>query len=234
MSTSNLLSNSAYCKELASKISQKDANYSISNRLTVAEITAELCGLSKLDKEAIGLFNKNELRLTITTKPIILLGVDLGPFKIQIFDEIDNPASLDIYLNPKLYLNLTAIKPNHYSVGSGHVHPHVYNHGYCLGRAKEIFLKSLRYRIYCDAVISIINMMTTESNDAKVLMPNWAGNNKCENCGNMTATKKDYCDTCNGWYCEKCATRTCSKCSNVSHIGCGVVGAHRFTCNNCL
>jgi len=165
--------------------------------------------------------------LSVTTEPILLQGVYLGAFRIELrWAEL--PAS-------SAY-SIIAVDPNPAASNESVTHPHVEDGELCAGEGRTAIRHALAEGRLADFFLIVANILRTYNHDsAFVTLELWEGR-PCMDCGTHS-TEDEYvsctqCDrsVCNDCYvyCESCHSSYCSECSSQC-AGC----IERY-CNDCL
>jgi hypothetical protein len=205
---------------------------------------AELQGL----KEEFGDLHIDwkEKFLGVTTEPITLRDVELGPFSIQL------PwASLAHNKCEARCFHVVALEPNPAASNDLVTHPHVKNQRLCPGDAAAPLQKALQEGRISDAFILIRSVLQHyNSGSPHVRLEDWFGS-ECHDCGSPVGDEERYyCEVCGYDYCEDCVadcstcsvTRcrncltACEVCEDYFCSGCLRSSAHsgRDCCENCI
>jgi len=165
--------------------------------------------------------------LSVTTEPIVLEGVYLGAFRIELrWAEL--PASTAF--------SIVAVDPNRAASNESATHPHVEDGELCAGEGRPAIRHALAEGRLADFFLIVANILRTYNHDsAYVTLELWRGR-PCMDCGTHTGEDESVsctrCDrsVCNDCYvyCESCHSTYCSDCSSQC-AGC----IERY-CNDCL
>lgn len=167
-------------------------------------------------------WDPSEQTLAVTTGPIELEGVYLGPFKIVLRWQ-DREYSV------------VALDANPATVDDGVTHPHVQEETLCEGDGRHAVRSALQQGRLYDFFTLVHNILKTYNPSGPyVMLEHWHGAT-CSDCG-CTASDGDRsdCESCGStlcsdcyYCCEQCCSSRCSECSASCHT-CG----RRF-CNGC-
>jgi hypothetical protein len=164
---------------------------------------------------------------TVTTEPIRLEGIDLGPFRIRV--------SLDWMGEPSPY-EVLALEPNPAADSSLVVHPHVQGETLCEGDGKAAIRRaSEQGRIFDLCVIVRQILQTYHSGSADVPLSRWQGH-ECHDCARRAPDDESTtCARCEEDLCHDCA-ESCSVCrENVCSQCRGPCGCCQSDfCEHCL
>jgi len=153
--------------------------------------------------------------ISVTTEPIELEGVFLGPFEIRlVLDQLGNAADARAF-------EIIALDPHPAATNESVTHPHVQDQKLCAGDAAATISMSLRAGRLCDAFLAINAVLNTYNpHSPYVALDNWSGI-ACSDCGAIIDEDEAY-------YCEGCEQDFCGDCIN----SCGCCEASR--CRGCL
>lgn len=160
--------------------------------------------------------NLSENTLSVTTEPITLEDVYLGPFTIRL--ELNTFS--DLYQNSPYHI--IALDPHPASSGEAVTHPHVHSERLCEGDGSAALKTSLQQGRLVDfftMVRSILNTYNPES--PYVALRDWDGQS-CYECGYVVHTESGYyCSFCENSFCDECVT-CCASCSETICAGCAL------------
>ena len=163
--------------------------------------------------------------LSVTTEEIVLEGIGLGRFQIE----------LDWRELPAAYFRVIALDPNPAASNDNVTHPHVEAESLCAGDARLPIQRALEQGRIADFFL-IVNsvLLTYNSGSPYVSLADWHGVH-CSDCGDLvdpevrhTCTECDrdlcescygYCEHCSGYFCCGCVTR-CDACDEEVCHGC--------------
>ena len=179
-----------------------------------------ICSASDIYRDILALENEFEdvdidldkHELSVTTDPIVLEEVELGPFEIR----------LDWHcLGTSPAYRVVALDPHPAAKSDDVTHPHVQDGHLCEGEGRAAVRAALaECRLY-DFFLLISQLLQTYARgSAYVELDNWSGI-PCEDCGQSVDEDQRYS-------CERCESTLCSSCS-VSCRGCG-----ESYCSGCL
>jgi hypothetical protein len=181
-------------------------------RASVADLLADLRQLEdEFDRVEVQL---RERQVRVTTGPITLDGISLGPFSIRL-DLTRLVARRDASA-----FAVVAEAPNPAS-GSGEVtHPHVSGESLCAGEATVPIAAALAEGRIADAFCLVSAVLHTyNASSAYVQLSAWEGVG-CADCGG-SVDRDDlcYCESCDGDYCASCIS-SCGRCDRTLCMGC--------------
>lgn len=167
--------------------------------------------------------------ISVTTEPIVLEGVYLGPFEIRLDwgDLVDG--------HPHNY-RVVALDANPAAANEGVTHPHVQDEAVCEGDGHLPIREALTTGRLLDFFVIVANLLRTyNSGSPFVSLDEWHGI-ACSDCG-MTVSDDDR------WMCENCESAVCGEC--VSHCrDCDCVfcaecvthcdGCSEYYCRSCM
>jgi hypothetical protein len=189
-------------------------------------------------KEEFGEFtiNLKEGMIVAQTETIVLEGIDLGRFAIELkLIRLEGQLSSDCF-------EIVAVDPNPATSNSSTIHPHVSDARLCAGDATLPISAALKEGRIADAFILIRSVLQTYNREsAYVSLANWSGLT-CAECGYVVdddqshfceGCEHDVCDDCYS-YCDICDSGCCRSCletDTVSDKRC--CPACRRTCKTC-
>jgi hypothetical protein len=207
---------------------------------TTREIFGDLVALSD-EFEGVAIDGSNQT-LSVTTEPIVLEEIDLGPFEIRLhWDRIGERRPYEI----------VAREPKAAGESSETTHPHVKGKVLCEGDARVSIDRALRAGRLLDFFQIVSRILDTyNSGSAYVSLSHWNGS-PCADCGDVVCDDDQYaCDRCGDLLCRECLSscprcdvlcchscshycRSCEEsiCSGCQH-DCGQ--CQRSVCNSCL
>ena len=179
---------------------------------SVRDIHADLVALrEEFDGVA---FDQRKRIISVTTEPIELEGVYLGPFEIQLDwgDLTDG--------HPSNY-RVIAIDAHPAAANEDVTHPHVQDEGVCEGDGRQMIRCALEQGRLLDFFVIVANLLRTyNSGSPYVSLSDWQGV-ECADCGSTV------CDD-ERWTCEKCGTKVCGEC----YFNCP--NCDDIFCNSCV
>ena len=202
--------------------------------------------LRQLEDEFSGLhLDFKKKTLSVTTDPIELEDVFLGPFAIRLFwDRLAGEANSQCF-------EIEALQPNPAATNDEVTHPHVRNGVLCAGDACVPIRRALEQGRLVDACCLVRSVLTTyNASSPHVALDQWGGV-ECHDCGCgahsddlscCTACCYDFCQdcirsccTCHDSRCGECLER-CSVCAEHFCPGCLLCSAHsrKRCCRSCL
>lgn len=209
---------------------------------SIRDIHADLVTLGN-EFDALS-FDQRRRTLSITTEPIELDGVYLGPFEIQL-DWGDLTGG-----HPNNY-RVIAIDAHPAATNDSVTHPHVQDEAVCEGEGRQMIRSALEQGRLLDFFVIVANLLRTyNSGSPYVSLSDWHGA-ECADCG---ATMSDdglrtcekcettvcggcyqNCSDCDGTYCDECTT-SCDGCEETRCRSCVAVCSvcHDEFCEACL
>jgi hypothetical protein len=207
-SADRLLSDIPYCvsriKQLT-EVPQKD----------VPTLSALVEDLDELQEELGNWeFDNESGAISVTTDPITLEDVGLGPFRIQL--EIGKLAEL-YYASP---YRVIALEPNPASTDQSVTHPHVNGERLCEGDGSPAIQAALEEGRLCDFFTIVRSILNTYCPDSPyVPLADWDGET-CNECGYSMSSDNSYCcSSCENSVCEECSS-FCRSCQETICLGC--------------
>jgi len=169
--------------------------------------------------------------VSVTTKPITLNNVYLGPFMIQLMvDRINSELPVECF-------DVIAIEP-HPAADNPHVtHPHVSSQRLCAGDATVPISSALKGGRICDCFLLIHSVLNTYNPDSPfVPLEEWYGDYKlCYDCGLKIQQEQSYnCPDCGHRFCKDCIIKF-SCCSELICTACqeNVQYVEQTQCREC-
>ncbi|MBA7577970.1 hypothetical protein ES708_19826 [subsurface metagenome] len=160
------------------------------------------CDLLQADEEFGGLMYHTEGDLlTVTTEPIELDGVYLGPFEIQ----LHIPSVAEMRCN-SIY-RIVALEPHPATSNDSVTHPHVSDERLCAGDAEAAINAALSSGRICD-FFQLVSSVLSNYNPGSpyVSLENWNGYS-CYECGYLANEEDSYtCQGCDNWFCSECVS----------------------------
>jgi hypothetical protein len=190
-----------HCSDRLREISRQ---VSASGRLllpqTVREIFKDLIALSD-EFEALKA-DWSTQTLSVTTEPITLEDIDLGPFEIRLhWDRIGERRPYEV----------VAREPNPAGESSDTTHPHV-GEQLCEGDGRVSIDRALRAGHLLDFFQIVSRILDTyNSGSAYASLSHWTGS-PCADCGEVVCDDDQYaCDRCGDRLCRECLS-SCARC----------------------
>jgi len=148
--------------------------------------------------------------LRVATEPVVLEGVDLGPFAIEFGWGGRGLRAFDV----------VALEPNPASGREDTVHPHVEGKRLCAGEAAEPIRTALDEGRLADAFLLVQSVLVNYNpHSAYVPLAEWAGF-RCTHCGARGRPgSAGSCDACDADLCGDCSD-ACAHCSDTRCPGC--------------
>lgn len=189
------------------------------------------CELQSLDEEFGNLHVNPKLGIVrVTTEPITLKEVELGPFRIELhLSRLEHQRGSSCF-------DILAMEPNPASGRDEVIHPHVNDGDLCAGdAAKPIELALAEGRI-SEAFLMIHAVLRTYNpKSAYVSLDEWDGT-ACGDCGGrVRRDDSSYCEGCHSDLCDGCAS-SCRSCEDTRCAGCLTAcdGCEDLCCLRCL
>ena len=162
------------------------------SRATVQEITDDLAAL-EADFAGVKLHPRSHT-LSVTTEPIELSGVYLGPFEIQ----------LDLRrLDQSCAYHVIAKDPHPAATSESSTHPHVCDDRLCEGEGYAAIRRALADGRLFDFFVIVRQVLNTYNPDsAYISLADWDGI-ECQDCGDTVEfSDSDCCSRCDGRMCR--------------------------------
>lgn len=190
------------------------ANEDGNHAATASDILADMVALHE-EFEVVS-FGKRDHIIAVTTEPIELEGIYVGPFKI----ELDWSDLLEGH--PQNY-RVIAMEPHPAESNDSVTHPHVSDETVCEGEAYQPILSALKQGRLLD-FFQIVDSLLHTYNDGSpfVALDQWYGGASCADCGTRGSEEDDW------WCCEKCDVTLCEGC----YFECTESGETR--CSHCV
>jgi len=176
-------------------------------------------------------YDHNSRCLGVTTEPIILHGINLGPFSIELMiDALPCP-------DDSCCCRVVALSPNPSSCNEYVTHPHVEEETICLGQAKQAVAEALDDSRILDVFMLIAGVLRNYNSDSPfVKLENWYGE-PCYNCGAICDNNSELhtCEFCEHLFCPDCIG-TCGYCSASVCVNCMEYcnTCEEYYCSNCV
>jgi hypothetical protein len=156
----------------------------------------------------------SEKYLSVSTGPITLQGVYLGPFAIHFFWERLSQG-LAVYC-----FDVVALDPQPAAANESVTHPHVKDEALCAGDAADPLERAVADGRLSDAFCLIQGVLATYNPGSPyVALEHWLGE-ECEECRRPVDEDERYCcEACDSHLCSDC-TSDCSLCDSVLCGGC--------------
>jgi hypothetical protein len=148
------------------------------------------------------------------TQQIVLEGVALGPFAIELHvTRLDKGIDSDCF-------NCVALDPNPASSNEDVTHPHVQSNSLCVGDASAAITQALRQGRINDAFCLVRSVLHTYNpHSPYVTLDAWSGS-PCPDCGRSVGSESlYYCESCGNDYCDDCIG-SCDLCDQSACSGC--------------
>ncbi|MBL9164290.1 MAG: hypothetical protein JNL18_16285 [Planctomycetaceae bacterium] len=177
---------------------------------TLRDVVADL---DALEREFVDVrIDLKESLLAVVTESIVLQGVELGPFEIELAWERKAVRSFSYAVR--------ALSPRPATGDESVVHPHVRDDQLCEGEGHAAICAALHDRRLLDFFTIVAQTLATYNGEsAFASLEHWAAR-RCTDCG---ATVDDDEGSC----CERCESSLCGDCD------CGCSGCGRTACSTC-
>lgn len=181
-------------------------------RASVDDICADLIALRDEFDEVS--FDRRGRIVSVTTEPIVLENVHLGPFEIRLdWDDLAEGG-------PDNY-RVIALDSNPAASSDSVTHPHVQDEVVCEGDGRQPIRHALQQGRLLDFFVIVANLLRTYNADSPyVSLSEWHGV-RCADCGSIVSDDER-------WTCEKCETTMCGECY------CGCPGCDGIYCGECV
>ena len=177
--------------------------------VSVAGIYHDLIGLHD-EFAALSLdFRRNTI--SVTTEPITLEGIELGPFEMRLeWERLPDP---DCYL-------VIAVDPNPANCDVSVTHPHVQDNAVCEGDGCQPIRQALNQGRLLDFFMIVANLLRTYNDGSPyVKLSDWYGA-LCVDCSTVLGDDDRYtCDRCDSVVCGECYY-ACTACDRISCAEC--------------
>ncbi len=160
--------------------------------------------LTELTREfATVKYESSHHQLRISTEPIELNGIYLGPFEIRLdLGRLDDTPAYRV----------VALEPNPAASCEEVTHPHVLNELLCEGEGRLAINRALAEGRLLDFFQLIAGVLRTYNDESPYMeLSNW-DSQPCHGCGVLVHPEQgDGCSDCESWLCYECEA-TCSSC----------------------
>jgi len=209
---------------------------------SVTEIYSDLSALSEEFEEFA--FDRSDQLLSVTTEPIELEEVYLGPFEIRLdWSDLHSPE--------RQPYRVVATDPHPSAAKESVTHPHVQDEQVCEGEGKHAIRAALQQGRLFDFFLVVANLLRTYNPGSPyVSLEDWDGV-ECRDCGAMVASDdRLICENCESAVCDDCyyrcvecerafcagCIRSCEACGEPTCFSCSVccAGCERELCPSCL
>jgi hypothetical protein len=165
-------------------------------------IASVVADLRQVEEEFGGLdIHWKQKAISVTTKPITLEGIELGPFAIKLYWERGPEDDVSGCFQ------IIALEPNPAASDDSVTHPHVKDEYLCAGQAARALCKALEEKRLADAFCIVHSVLTTYNRESPhVALHAWGGQ-ACHDCGERVRTP-------DVWVCDKCGEEVCPECIN--------------------
>lgn len=174
-------------------------------------------------------FDLGTSQLSVTTGPILLSGVYLGPFAIQW--NWNKPVDSD-----NLSYRIIAKDPHPAESRESVTHPHVMDERLCEGDGKQAIGRALREGRLLDFFTLIASVLRTYNPESPFVELALWGGSPCSDCGSLVDEDYRYsCHRCGDTVCDECEV-TCGGCEDYYCSGCitQCSGCEEGYCHSCL
>ena len=193
--------------------------------VTVPEIYQDL--LSLKDEFDDLSFSSRAGTLSVATEPVVLEGVDLGRFEIELSWQT---------LGDESPYRVIALDPNPATTNESVTHPHVQDERVCEGDARQAIAAALADGRIADFFAIVANLLRTYNAESPFIpLHRWHGFD-CQDCGDGVTPDDGYsCEKCGANLCGSCYL-VCSSCDSLYCSGCSSICelCHECCCGGCL
>jgi hypothetical protein len=228
--------------ELSNLLSELPADPPHKKLMTIGDIYQDLLALSEEFEEMA--FDMKRRWLLITTEPIELEGIYLGPFQIRL--QLDRPLAREAPA-----YRVIARDPHPAESRDNVTHPHVLDEVLCEGDGKHAIRQALaqgRLLDFFSLVAGVLRNYNPESSFVELAM--WYGQ-ACSDCGTLVSEDERFtCQRCGETVCGECelccpacedsacsnCVAACAACDETfcSHCLRRCVDCHECVCSGCL
>lgn len=191
---------------------------------SLRDIVAEIDALE--DEFGGWRYDPDQQVVSVTTEPVTLEGMYLGPFEVK----------LHVNKLPKLYYTIEALDPQPAASNQEVTHPHVNSGEMCEGDARAAIAGAIREGRITDFFVLVRSVLQTyNSGSPFVALDSWHGT-PCKDCGHVVSEECDfYCESCDCTYCDECYGY-CQECSSSLCCGClnKCQGCEYWYCGSCI
>ena len=194
---------------------------------SASDIYADLLALRKEFDDLS--WNKRARTVSVTTEPILLDDIDLGPFEIRLSWDALGARSNNPY-------RVVALEPNTAASNDSVTHPHVQDEAVCEGEGRLPIRRSLEEGRLLDFFVIVANLLRTYNVCSPyVSLEDWY-DRQCNDCGGTICDEESWiCDKCETTVCDSCCVH-CSVCDgsfcNLCATRCE--GCKTLCCNACI
>lgn len=212
-------------EELSARLAEPSEETARRSRSTLRDIYGEIRSLEHEFGDVV--VDLKERTLSVSTQPIVLADVNLGPFRIEL--DYRQIGKTDCY-------RVIALKPNRPPGHSRVTHPHVQHDSLCEGDGKDAIKAALRDgRIYDFFLLVSQVLRHYNRGNAYAELSTWIGV-ECQDCREAIEWDAAYhCGLCGAdvcrscvWICLSCRDEMCSECTSAC------ARCHRTHCAECL
>ena len=167
--------------------------------------------------------------LSVTTDPIVLEGLDLGRFRIELtISSMTHDGTADWY-------RIEALDPNPAASDEEVPHPHVQSGKLCSGDAFESIHHTLISGRLSEFFLIVRSVLETYNSQSPfVAIEDWSGRT-CYDCDDLVSPDEcRYCESCSRDFCDNCAS-SCYGCDQSYCLNCmrdSEISPHMY-CNGC-
>jgi hypothetical protein len=232
---------------LAAANRERDLRYEVARvRAELAEIEQQLGTAPTTDKvvpaaevyrDLVGLgaefedwsFDRCERTVSVTTAPIELEGIYLGPFMIRLHWDRVRGAGADTY-------QVLALDPRPAATRDDVTHPHVRQEELCEGEGRLPIRRALAEGRLLDFFLLVSNLLNSYNAESPfVSLADWFAES-CADCGTFVNRDERYvCSACERSLCDECQL-SCGGCGDSFCSDClgPCEGCHDQYCQSCL
>ena len=167
--------------------------------------------------------------LSVTTAPIELEGIYLGPFEIRLHWDRIRSGGADAY-------QVVALDPRPSATRDDVTHPHVRQEELCEGEGRQPIRRALAEGRLLDFFLLVSNLLQSYNAESPfVALADWFAES-CADCGSLVDEEDRYvCTECDSSLCDECQ-RQCSNCGDSFCSDCvgPCEGCDDQFCQSCL
>jgi hypothetical protein len=174
-------------------------------------------------------YDRANRTLSVTTSPIELEGIHLGPFEIRLHWDRIHSGGADTY-------RVIALDPRPAATRDDVTHPHVRQEELCEGDGRQPIRRALSERRLLDFFLLVSNLLKSYNAESPfVSLADWFAES-CADCGTLVDEDDRYvCTECECSLCDECR-RSCANCGDSSCSDCvgPCAGCDDQFCQSCL
>ena len=158
-------------------------------------------------------YDRTERRISVTTDRIELEGIDLGPFRIDLFlGEMRSDSTEQWFL-------VHATEPNAAASREDVTHPHVMDDKLCTGDGAIPIQQALLNGRIGEFFVLVRSVLETYNADSAYVPLERRSGQSCHDCGYLESSEMYFCEGCEHEFCDECMS-CCEVCSISRCRGC--------------